>query len=221
MSIRASVEYAAKAWGDSPYYSEAERWTYLFWDQSFPFRRYFDRLDLNKVLELGSGHGRHAAQIVDMVGHLTLVDIVMDNLDKCRERLRNRSNLSFLLGDGYSFYPLADESLTAIYCYDSMVHFAPDVVCSYLRDTNRVLAGGGMALYHHSNYAETPPGISYERNPHARNHMTQKMFSDLAQATGLEIIASEILDWGGTKSLDCLTLVSKPSSQMQLAGCAR
>lgn len=87
-----------------------------------------------------------------------------------------------------------------------MVHFSPDLVQSYLNDAKRVLAPGGLALLHHSNY-DAPEGRPYGENPQARNHMTFELLRSYAAQAGLVIEASEIMDWGGVKNLDPLTLL--------------
>lgn len=206
--IQKSVALVAKPWADSSYYEAAERFTSLFWRQGSVFRRLFDRLDLGRVVELACGHGRHAAQIVDRCGHVALMDIFESNLARCRERFSGKSNVSLHLGNGYSFEPVADASTTAIYCYDAMVHFSPDIVESYLADSARILASGGMALLHHSNY-EAPAERHYGQNPHARNVMTQSLFAGFCRRARLEIVESIVIPWGKTAGLDCVTLCRK------------
>ena len=100
------------------------------------------------------------------------MDIFQENIDFSRHRLRFFNNVDSHVNNGYDFQPIADGSLSSIFCYDAMVHFAPEVVRSYLKDTARVLKPGGRALFHHSNYP-TAPKEHYGQNPHARNQMTK------------------------------------------------
>jgi cyclopropane fatty-acyl-phospholipid synthase-like methyltransferase len=137
---------------------------------------------------------------------LTLMDIHESNLEVCRDRLRMHADIICTRNNGYDFRPIADRSVTAIFCYDAMVHFSPDLVQSYLNDTKRVLTPGGMALFHHSNYA-APEDRPYGQNPHARNHMTFDLFCSYAASARLAVEKSEILDWGGVEKLDRLTLL--------------
>lgn len=208
-SLEEQVSKVAEAWFNSPYYEGAEKYSHMFWDEGRIFKRLFDTLDLTNVIELSCGHGRHAEKSALRAGHLTCVDIVPDNIEFCRKRLRNFSNVSFLLGNGHSFEGIPSGSVTAIYCYDSMVHFTPDIVTSYLRDTKRVLSKGGRALFHHSNFA-APFDRHYGQNPHARNHMTKELFGSAANDAGLRVIESVVIDWGGEKNLDCASLVENP-----------
>ncbi|MER8922459.1 MULTISPECIES: glycoside hydrolase family 99-like domain-containing protein [unclassified Mesorhizobium] len=204
-----SVAIVGAAWVESPYYDDAEPWTHLFWDEDKNFRRLFNKLDLTSVLELSCGHGRHAERVAQMTDRLTLMDIHEANLDFCRDRLRAYPFVRYLKGDGATFEPVEQGSVTAIYCYDSMVHFSPDIVESYLRDAARILRPGGMGLFHHSNYP-APMNRHYGRNPLARNHMTRKLFETYAKSAGLVVRESNIIHWGGVDELDCVTLVERP-----------
>lgn len=209
-SLTESVAIVGAAWVESPYYDDAERWTHLFWDSNKDFRPLFDKMDLTSVLELSCGHGRHAERVAQMTDCLTVMDIHDANLDFCRNRLRAYPFVRYVKGDGYSFEPVEQESVTAIYCYDSMVHFSPDIVKSYLKDTARILRPGGMALFHHSNYP-APRDRHYGRNPLARNHMTKGLFDTYAKGVDLIVLESNIINWGDVENLDCITLLQKRS----------
>ncbi|WP_444455609.1 class I SAM-dependent methyltransferase [Rhodobacter capsulatus] len=208
-TIEEQVDIIRKPWENSPYYDSAEKWTFIFWDQDRKFKPYFDMLDTTAMLELSCGHGRHAEHSAKLAGKLTLVDIIPENVDFCRERLKGFDNISFELGKGTSFPNTADESLTAIYCYDAMVHFLPDIVEAYLKDTARVLKPGGRALYHHSNYSASNRLIK-GGTPGARGYMTKDLFRELATSAKLNVLKQEIIDWGGHQDLDCISLLEKP-----------
>lgn len=208
--LKEQAKVSGHAWASTPYYDNAEKLTYIFWDEQTPFRQMFDSLDLKNTIELSCGHGRHAEIAAPKCGQLVLMDIFEANLDFCRDRLRNCDNVSYELCNGYSFEPIQNDSITAIYCYDAMVHFQPDVVKSYLKDTFRVLKPGGRALYHHSNYL-APLDQPYGKNPHARNHMTKDLFFYFSALAGLEIVDSRMIKWGGIDNLDCITMVQRPA----------
>jgi SAM-dependent methyltransferase len=207
--LQSSVALVGEPWKESAYYEEAERWTFIFWEPAHPFRPWFDRLDLHNTLELACGYGRHAERAAPLAGTLTLMDIHAANLEACRLRLAHYDNVGYILNNGYDFSPVPDNSLTAIFCYDAMVHFSPDLVASYLHDARRVLAPGGMALLHHSNFDATEPQ-HYGLNPQARNRMTMSMFRGLAEDAGLEVVDAKTLDWAGVAELDGLTLLRSP-----------
>ena len=205
--IRESVRQVGLSWEKSAYYENAERLMDVFWREGTLFRRLFEKLDLSAVVELACGHGRHAERIAQKCGQLTLMDIHQRNIDFCRDRLAGFSNVAYFVNSGFDF-PLPSSSQTAIFCYDAMVHFSPDVVRSYLIDTARVLKTGGLALYHHSNYSE-PSGRPYYQNPHARNHMTKELFAEYCGEANLLIEEAFVLGWGSEPNLDCVSLVKR------------
>ncbi len=206
--IKASVDLVAEPWINSPYYGEAEQWTFIFWSQRSKFPQFFNQLDLDSVIELGCGHGRHAEVIQNKVGKLYLMDVLQENVEFCKRRLGSNQRLAFLKNDGHTFQPIEPNSVTAIFCYDAMVHFSPDIVASYISDAHRVLKPGGQALFHHSNYP-APLGQHYGQNPHARNHMTFELFLEFANAGSLSIVASKALRWGVHDDLDRVSLLRK------------
>jgi len=63
-------------------------------------------------------------------------------------------------------------------------------------------------LYHHSNF--NAPGSDWSRNPHARNHMTEKLFRSFCYEAGLQIVESIPIRWVKAESIDCLSLLRRP-----------
>lgn len=202
-----SVQEIRRPWVDSRYYSDAEKWTYLFWDQALHFRPLFEQLSLATVVELACGHGRHSEVVAALCERLILVDVIGGNLDVCVSRLSSFSNVDFRLGDGTSF-PIDTASVDTIFCYDAMVHFSSEIVELYLTDSTRILRPKGRALFHHSNYRENGD-TRWSVNPHARNYMTKEKFAQLSRAAGLKVLEQRVIPWGGVADLDCLTLVEK------------
>lgn len=204
-----SVRVVAEPWVGSAYYEDAEQWTWLFWKDDGAFRRLFNQLDPSCLVELAVGHGRHAELAAPLAEKLHVMDVLAENIEVCHARLADFANIAYVQNDGFSFQPLASESVSGIYCYDAMVHFSPDLVAAYLQDAQRVLLPGGRAVLHHSNYA-APMDRHFGQNPQARNHMTQALFARLVAQAGLEILESVVIPWGNVAELDCVSLVQKP-----------
>jgi SAM-dependent methyltransferase len=210
--VEARARTEAGVWEGSPYYHDAERWTWLFWSDAHSFRPLFEQLDLSHVLELACGHGRHSEYLLAhyglRLGSLVMMDILQSNVDYCKARLGQNGNLRVLVNNGIDFQPTPASSLTSIFCYDAMVHFDRRVVQSYLQDTARVLVPGGKALFHHSNYS-FDPDCHFGTNPQARAFMSKGLFARYAERLGLEVLQQTVFDWGGEPGLDCLTLLAK------------
>ena len=72
--------------------------------------------------------GAIAIRAANRCERLILMDIFRENVDRCRRRLRFSGNTDGYINNGYDFRPVADGSVSAIFCYNSMVHFSPDLV---------------------------------------------------------------------------------------------
>lgn len=212
ISLVKIAQSEAEVWEDSPYYKQAEDWTWLFWNNDHPFRQLFNKLDLTNLLELACGRGRHAEYALEHfssdIGKLTMMDILESNISYCCTRPLLCNNASILTNNGADFRPIDKSSLTAIYCYDAMVHFNHEVVKSYLKDSFRVLVPGGRALFHHSNYSSDSER-HFGQNPNARAFMSAGLFRTYAEESGLKICEQIIYPWGGIPNLDCISLVEK------------
>ncbi|MCW2272991.1 methyltransferase domain-containing protein [Rhodoblastus acidophilus] len=198
---------------DEDYYRHAEEWVNTCWDleSRFPFREMFNRLDSSVIVELACGRGRHSWQMRDWPNQKILVDLVPDNIAFCRKRFAGLTNFQFIVNNGIDLREIADGAVTAVFCYDAMVHFDHEIVYAYLREFKRILRPGGMALLHHSNYPHNPGG-DYKGNPHWRCFMPAGLFRDYAIKTGLEVVEQRCFAWGDVADIDCLSLVAKPES---------
>jgi SAM-dependent methyltransferase len=212
-------------WKVTNYYEKAESdaWTEVFWKPRTHFRYLFNKLDTNAIVELACGHGRHSARLLSAkndqaeVRSLVLLDVVEDNVLFCKRRFADSSAVSIHTNNGYDFHPVEDESVSAIFCYDAMVHFEYDAVFSYIQDASRVLRRGGRALFHHSNL-DRYPGADYKNNPHWRNFMSKNLFAHAAARAGFQVLEQITIDWGHVRNLDCLTLIEKPSDSSHVFG---
>jgi ubiquinone/menaquinone biosynthesis C-methylase UbiE len=130
---------------NAPYYDivepcMAEQWRELIWPR-------IRRLDFSHVLDLAAGHGRNSARLREVAGRITIVDINRENVDYCRERFQGDDRFTFLTNDGLSLRGVADDSISLVYSFDSMVHFDSDVMREYLKEIRRVLKPGGEQLH--------------------------------------------------------------------------
>ena len=180
----------------------------IFWEKDkSKFYELFQRLDLDNVIELACGRGRHVPQYLDQAGKITLVDILQKNIDYCMKRFRNYNNIFYYCNDGYNLEKLSTGEYSALFCYDSMVHFEMMDIYEYLKDIYRVLKSGGRALLHHSNH-DKDYKIEYSHSPGGRNFMNKKIFAYLSNRVGFEVEEQIVIDWV-EKDLDCITLLRK------------
>jgi ubiquinone/menaquinone biosynthesis C-methylase UbiE len=198
-------------WKNSRYYRDAEAWLPPFWGEGSPFLSLFRQLDLTNIIELACGHGRHTAQVLEQLGHATLVDVLASNIEACRQRFGDDPRLTFVVNNGDNLPGMPDGAYTALFCYDAMVHFELLDALAYLRETRRVLAPGGRALLHVSNNRLNPEAF-YHANPHWRNFGDLQVMRHFAHRLGFSVLAHQTLDWSGVASLDGLLLIEKPAA---------
>jgi ubiquinone/menaquinone biosynthesis C-methylase UbiE len=199
-------------WSSAPYYELAEKSLSPFWSEGPPFIRLFNTLDLTNVVELACGHGRHAEYMRRNypIGHITLVDVNISNIDFCQRRFLDDNRISYLINSGSDLQDLASEAYTSLFCYDAMVHFEYDDVFNYLKEFHRILRPNGRALLHHSNY-DKEPGARYSDNPAWRNFMSAALFAHAAMRIGFRVVEQHLIDWAGMPRLDCATLLARPN----------
>jgi SAM-dependent methyltransferase len=201
-------------WAVSPYYELVEQEPYLevFWSNSSTFKRQFDKLNTDVLVELACGHGRHSAQALERsypITSIVLVDINETNIEFCQKRFAGRDNVSFYINNGSDIGCCADASVTAVFSYDAMVHFEYDDVAAYLIEIYRILQPGGRALLHHSNNS-LEPGKLYSECVHWRNFMLTPLFNHMAARAGLAVVEQVTMDWADAKQIDALTLLQRP-----------
>lgn len=203
-------------WIDTPYYGVVEKNAQAQWDEIIsPFLGKAP-IDFTHTVELALGHGRMTEILLQRAETVIGVDPLQSNIDFCAKRFANNAKLTLLRNDGVTLRDIPDETVTFLFCWDSMVHFDSDVVRSYLGEAARVLKPGGFFFTHHSNRAEAPCD-DFQRAPHARNYMTSHMFAHYACKEGLEVVVQEVIGWGQDAKhfpgLDCLSLVRKPTAE--------
>lgn len=99
----------------------------------------FQNLDISNVIELGFGHGRHIPNYIEKANQITLVDILQENIDFCRERFSDENKIRYYKNTGFDLKELESDTYSALYSYDAMAHFELLDIYSYLKDIYRVL----------------------------------------------------------------------------------
>lgn len=196
------------------YFEEAESENAIkkFWDDGSEFKRMFLKLDLENVIELACGRGRHIPQYLNSAGYITIVDILSKNIEFCKKRFQEYDNVAYYQNNGYDLEALESSKYTALFSYDAMVHFEMIDIYKYLVDIYRVLVSGGRVLIHHSNH-DKDYKASFNNTRHGRNFMNKDIFAYLAYRVGFEVLEQKVIDWEGYKDLDCITLLQKPTGR--------
>ena len=179
----------------------------IFWSNSSPFKHLFDKLDITEVVELACGRGRHVPQYIEKADSIILADILQKNIDFCKERFQGIDKIKYYTKSGCDLEEIENNSVTAIFSYDAMVHFESIDVYHYLQETYRILKPGGMALFHHSNNSKDYKA-TFLSGECGRNYMSMGLFAHFADRAGLEVVQQMEYKW--TDSLtDGITLLKK------------
>lgn len=189
--------------------AESEDSLKTFWSEDSAFYKMFTQLNLDRVIELACGRGRHVNQYYSKANEIMLVDVLAKNIQFCKDRFGNRKNIKYYQNNGFDLSELSNESYSALFTYDAMVHFEMFDIYNYLKETYRVLINDGLALFHHSNLAsDYRQTFRNSGNPGGRNFMSKELFAYLAYKAGFEIVEQQVIDWS-LPSMDCITLVKK------------
>lgn len=188
--------------------AEDEKAVEVFGGEKSLFYEQFKELDLEHVVEIACGWGRHVPHYIDSAGDATLVDILEENMIICKERFKDKKNIFYYKNNGFNLEKLQSEAYTSVFSYDSMVHFELFDVYEYLKDIYRVLVVGGKALLHHSNYSKDYKA-NFACSPHARCFMDKQVFAYMANRVGFKVIRQQVIDWYGEEAIDCITMLEK------------
>ena len=182
-----------------------------FWGEDSAFFQYFRKLDLTNVIELACGRGRHVQKYINNAKSITLVDILKKNIDYCKNRYGDGDGkIKYYQNNGYNLEELEQDTYTSLFSYDAMVHFEMFDIYEYLKDMHRVMKKGGMALLHHSNSSDDYQAtFRSNKNVHSRSFMSKELFAYLAYKVGFNVVEQRVIDWGGSKNLDCISLIMK------------
>ena len=196
--------------GMNQYFENAEKEEAIeqFWGKDTEFYKMFCILQLDNVIELACGRGRHVPQYIESAKHVTLVDILNENIEYCKQRFKDKNNISYYCNNGFNLEQLESDSYSSLFTYDAMVHFELMDIYNYLQDIYRILEPGAYALFHHSNNTQNFK-LSFENALHGRNYMSKDLFAYLAYRCGFEIINQQVINFVEPE-LDCISLIRKP-----------
>jgi len=192
-------------WNDYFYEAEQEfegQWKETIW----PLIKDFD---FGTVLELSPGTGRNTAKLSTLTSRLIAVDYNQSALEQMRSRLGTSyggCTINYYKNNGSDLRMVPDASVTAIYCWDSAVHFDKSVVSAYIREFARVLKPGGSGFFHHSNLGDRAHK-NVKRNPHWRSNVSKELVARACQVNGLTVALQQPVPW--PPIVDCVTIFRK------------
>lgn len=219
-------ELGDKEWSSTWGGAEAQWWSSIN-------TRIHSFIPTGTILELGPGEGRWTSYLHQYCEHLIIVDLAENCIEKCKSRFKNTGNISYYSNDGKSLDFIQDNSVDFVFSFDSLVHADPEVMDNYLKQLSHLLKKDGVGFIHHSNLGDRSTYISrreyiMERvnklvpmfnlqkplNTHRRDpYMTAALFEIYCNKYNLSCISQEIIPWGETTHLDCISLFTSDESK--------
>jgi cyclopropane fatty-acyl-phospholipid synthase-like methyltransferase len=133
------------------------------------------------VLEIGSGGGRWT-QYFQRAGTLIVVEYNPEAFAYLRRRFPHRPFTAYRTR-GYEMAGVAPSSVDFAFTFDVFVHLEPEGIGAYLREIERVLKPGAVAVVHYGNvrkrFARDNPGFS---------RMTRRRMDALIGQTRLSVL---------------------------------
>jgi SAM-dependent methyltransferase len=160
-------------------------------------RPLIEDFDFSTVLELSPGAGRNTEKLSELTTRLIAVDYNQDALRQTQARLNlsgNKCEITYHHNNGCDLRMVPDASVTAIYCWDSAVHFDKSVVSGYIREFSRVLKPGGSGFLHHSDLGDRAHK-NIKRNPHWRSNVSKEFVAEQCRTSGLEVVMQQRVPW--------------------------
>jgi ubiquinone/menaquinone biosynthesis C-methylase UbiE len=141
------------------------------------------------VLEVGPGGGRWTEHLLDRNNRVVLVDVAERCLALCRSRFNSDPRLSYcLVREGESDFigsdRVPDRSIDAIWSYDAFVHINPTDTERYIREFQRIMRPGAVAVIHH--VGRSPSEGEYKQQ--FRAQMNARFFAHLLAENQLQLV---------------------------------
>ena len=158
------------------------------------------------ALEIGCGHGRWSSFLVGAVRKLYLIDIAPPCIEACRAKFGDGGATYILSGGDLGAIP--DASIDFVWSFDVLVHVEPEDINTYVREIDRVLKVGGIAILHHAD--------NHDRGG-SRSAMTAGRMRAFAETTRLAVV-SQRDSWGDAYQYsvavhgDVISTLAKPAN---------
>ena len=189
------------------YFIESETSMQTSWEGTiYPLIKNFN---FDAVLELAPGAGRNTERLCAVSKKIYAVDYNSYAIEQCSKRLGSSycgCKIEYHVNNGKDLNMIQDNTISAIYCWDSAVHFDKIILKSYIHEFYRVLRFGGRGFIHHSNLGDNADK-NIKKNPGWRSNMNKESFAEMCEANGLRILTQVNIPWGSI--VDCVTIFEK------------
>lgn len=200
----------------SAYYDDAEQyidtqWKTLIWPE-------IQNFNFDTSLDFAAGHGRNTAKLAQISRHVYAVDANPDAAQFLRRRFEGTQMgwcpVTVIQNNAVDLHQIESGSITALYSFDSMVHFEKRLIEMYMPEFSRVMAPGAFGFVHHSNFGRVSDDPDFKKHPAWRSNVDGDFFAQCSFRNGLLTVRQKYISWGGAvaiENLDCLSIIHKPA----------
>lgn len=201
----------------SAYYEDAEKyidaqWETLIWPE-------IQNFDFDTTLDFAAGHGRNTAKLARISRRVYAVDANPEAAKVLRRRFdginEGRCAVTVIQNNAMDLHEIESNSITALYSFDSMVHFEKRLVEMYMPEFFRVMAPRAYGFIHHSNFGRVSDDPDFKNHPAWRSNVDGDFFARCGFRNGLQTVRQKYLNWSGgevmLERLDCLSILYKPT----------
>jgi cyclopropane fatty-acyl-phospholipid synthase-like methyltransferase len=198
----------------SAYYADAERFIEAQWSGTiWPLIKEFD---FRVTLDFACGQGRNTALLARHAKELYAVDANPAAVAAAKKRFEKTGTpVKVLLNNGRDLSAIPSGVITALYSFDSMVHFEKRLMETYMPEFARVMAPGAKGFIHHSNLGRLSDNPDFTPHPGWRSNVEKEWFARCCWNHGLWPIEQTPLTWHVGQCLfqhlDCLTIIYNPT----------
>ena len=232
-----TIELNKRLWGENYSWSEdGDEWSQPWggvesqWYGSI-FPRIHAFIPTNNILEIAPGFGRWTQYLKEYCNNLSVVDLNLNCIEKCKDRFTQSSNINYYVNDGTSLTMIPDNSFDFVFSFDSLVHVELIILEAYVNQLAEKLTQDGVGFLHHSNIGEYMGRQRYRNkiprkikhylinkeilnNYHLRSFsVTASKFEKLCDSAGLCCISQELVNWRQGLLTDAFSIFTRKDSK--------
>ena len=169
------------------------------------------------ALDFAAGHGRNAAKLAEFAARLYVVDANPDAVQFLRRRFEGQAQgpcaVTVIQNNGVDLRDVPTGVVTALYSFDSMVHFEKRLIEKYMPEFERVMAPGAFGFVHHSNFGRISDDPDFKHHPAWRSNADKIFVAQCCFRHKLLAVKQVTVEWGGEvaiQDLDCISIIYKP-----------
>jgi hypothetical protein len=200
----------------SAYYADAEQYFEAQWKETiWPLIK---NMDFSITVDFAAGHGRNSERLATLAKQLYIVEPNPDAVTVLQRRFSSRDftcSIQVVQNSGMDLQQIPSKSIGFLYSFDSVVHFERQLVQLYMPEFERILAPGGYAFVHHSNFGRISQEPDFRKHPGWRSNVDKDWFAQCAFRNRLLTIKQVLIPWQVSdvviEEFDCITLLYKPA----------